>query len=66
MAEIETWKDYGNWFPTAYLRWGESGKLEQTWRRMYETRHAGGIVMGGHGMEEEWRDIPTVTNGDRE
>lgn len=54
------WKSYGDWYPTARLRWGESGKLEQVWRRNFETRHPGGVVMSGNGHEEEWRDVPSV------
>lgn len=56
---METWKDYGSWFPTSYLRWN-NGKLEQVWRRFYEDRHDGGIVMGGGGHEDEWREVPSV------
>jgi hypothetical protein len=62
--DIETWKAYGEWYPTARLRWTENGQLQQTWRRDYERRWGGGVVMGGNGFEEEWRDVPT-TNGER-
>jgi hypothetical protein len=59
MAEVDTWKAYGEWYPTAILRWGHHGKLEQVWRRNFELRHPSGVVMGGNGFEDEWRDVPT-------
>jgi len=40
------------------MRWGQSGKLEQVWRRNFERRWGGGVVMGGNGFEEEWREVP--------
>ncbi len=54
----EFWKAYGEWYPTAALRWGQNGKLEQVWRRNFEERHPGGVVMGSGGFEKEWRDVP--------
>lgn len=54
-----TWKEYERWYPTAQLRWRD-GRLEQVWRRNYELRHPGGVVMGGNGYEEEWRDVPSA------
>lgn len=56
-TEMKTWKAYGDWYPTASLRW-VNGKLEQVWRRNFEERYAGGVVMGGNGFEKEWRDVP--------
>ena len=56
----ETWKHFGEWYPTANLRWND-GKLEQIWKRNYEERHPGGVVMGGGGFEKEWREVPTVS-----
>lgn len=58
MTEIKIWKDYGEWYPTAQMRWGQRGNLEQVWRRNFEEHHPGGTVMGGNGFEEEWRDVP--------
>jgi len=58
MADPETWKAFGDWYPTAHMRWGQSGKLEQVWRRNFERRWGGGVVMGGNGFEEEWREVP--------
>lgn len=58
MAELETWKRYGDWYPTAHLRWDKSGQLEQMWRRNFEEAYAGGVVMGGGGSEKEWRIVP--------
>lgn len=54
----ETWKSYSRWYPTAHMRW-RRGRLEQVWMRDYETRWGGGVVMGGNGREEEWREVPT-------
>jgi hypothetical protein len=58
MNGLETWKHYGEWQPTARLRWGTNGRLEQVWERHYEERWDGGTVMGGRGVEEEWRQVP--------
>lgn len=59
----ETWKHYGPWYPTAHLRWGQSGKLEQIWRRNFEERHADGVVMGVEaGHEAEWREVPSPSS----
>ena len=60
MAEIETWKAYGEWFPTAHLRLDRNDRIEQKWRRNFELCHPGGVVMGGNGHEEEWRYLPHV------
>jgi hypothetical protein len=60
--DIETWKSYGPWYPTAQLRW-RAGQLEQVWRRNFETRHPGGVVMNGDGFDEEWRDVPNADAG---
>lgn len=54
---MDTWKNYGPWFPTAELRWALNGELEQVWRRNFELAYAGGIVMGGNGFETEWRSV---------
>lgn len=66
MAEIETWKNYGSWHPTASLRWDEHGNLEQIWRRKFELAYGGGVVMGGNGFEEEWRVVPRVITPEQE
>lgn len=54
----ETWKHYGEWCPTASLRWSKHGKLEQIWKRVFEECYKGGVVLGGGGFEKEWREVP--------